>query len=193
LDPAGCSPVSATPEYKFHHPLLAEQNVAPSRVINTANLAKFSVMRWFKRKKSKTFQEPQRYPTHAAPEFGTPPASGASGRIVATLPVPILQHVFSFVCPHSQDDTYESCEQSALEDTCMLCDARDLSHCAQVSKKWRSAATALLYALAISHYFYGTEPELMFISAGTIVYALTLSITATSKVSSRRSANVDRN
>ncbi|RWA07255.1 hypothetical protein EKO27_g7857 [Xylaria grammica] len=48
------------------------------------------------------------------------------------LPAPILERVFSFVCPHSSDESYETCERSAVEDTCMLCDLRDLAHAAQV-------------------------------------------------------------
>ncbi|KAJ5050947.1 uncharacterized protein L3040_002814 [Drepanopeziza brunnea f. sp. 'multigermtubi'] len=61
------------------------------------------------------------------------------------LPIPLLERIFAFVCPHARDQTYESCEDSAVEDACMLCDLRDLSHCAQVSRKWREAAVRVLY------------------------------------------------
>ncbi|KAI5856218.1 hypothetical protein GGS23DRAFT_589054 [Durotheca rogersii] len=61
------------------------------------------------------------------------------------LPPPILQRVLSFVCPHCCDESYETCEQSALENACMLCDLRDLSHAGQVSKRWREAAVKLMY------------------------------------------------
>ncbi|KAI0398276.1 hypothetical protein F5Y17DRAFT_411718 [Xylariaceae sp. FL0594] len=61
------------------------------------------------------------------------------------LPAPILERVFSFVCPHSCDESYETCERSVVEDACMLCDLRDLSHAAQVCKRWRLSAIQLLY------------------------------------------------
>ncbi|KAI0891598.1 hypothetical protein F4806DRAFT_482483 [Annulohypoxylon nitens] len=61
------------------------------------------------------------------------------------LPPPILERVFSFVCPHCCDESYETCEQSALENACMLCDLRDLSHAGQVCKRWRKAAIKLMY------------------------------------------------
>ncbi|KAI1463756.1 uncharacterized protein F4812DRAFT_445249 [Daldinia caldariorum] len=70
------------------------------------------------------------------------------GRVFAPwleLPPPILERVFSFVCPHCCDESYETCEQSALEDACMLCDLRDLSHAGQVCKRWRVAAVKLMY------------------------------------------------
>ncbi|KAI1336192.1 hypothetical protein F5Y15DRAFT_395592 [Xylariaceae sp. FL0016] len=61
------------------------------------------------------------------------------------LPSPILERVFSFVCPHTTDDTYETCEQSAIEDACMLCDLRDLAHASQVCKRWRKSAVKRMY------------------------------------------------
>lgn len=60
------------------------------------------------------------------------------------LPAPILERVFSFVCPHCSDESYETCEQSALVDACMLCDVRDLSHAGQVCKRWRRSAIKLM-------------------------------------------------
>ncbi|KAI1823140.1 hypothetical protein F4861DRAFT_511539 [Xylaria intraflava] len=61
------------------------------------------------------------------------------------LPTPILERVFAFVCPHSRDESYETCEQSAVEGACMLCDLRDLSHAGQVCKRWRRSAIQLMY------------------------------------------------
>ncbi|KAI0471140.1 hypothetical protein GGR56DRAFT_659173 [Xylariaceae sp. FL0804] len=61
------------------------------------------------------------------------------------LPSPILERIFTFVCPHTADETYETCEQSAMEDACMLCDLRDLSHTGQVCKTWRKTAIKLIY------------------------------------------------
>jgi hypothetical protein len=111
------------------------------KVTTAVKLAKkFSIMRWFKKKseggdkgKARTLP-PQQYQY-----LGTPHVS-----YVATLPAALLERIFTFVCPHTQDETYESCEQSALEDSCMLCGLRDLAHCVQVSKAWRKAATKAL-------------------------------------------------
>ncbi|KFZ05706.1 hypothetical protein V501_08103, partial [Pseudogymnoascus sp. VKM F-4519 (FW-2642)] len=50
-----------------------------------------------------------------------------------------------FVCPHAQDMSYESCERSAEEDACMLCDLRDLSYCVRVCRRWRKTAVPVLY------------------------------------------------
>ena len=60
------------------------------------------------------------------------------------LPAPILQRVFTFVCPHCADESYETCEQSAIEDACMLCDQRDLAHAGMVCKQWRKAAVPVM-------------------------------------------------
>ncbi|KAG9236704.1 hypothetical protein BJ875DRAFT_371491 [Amylocarpus encephaloides] len=103
-------------------------------------------MKWFKKKRSKSLdhQESQTV-TRFAPGFGTPRASEAAGILLAKFPQRVLECIFAQVCPHARDETYESCEQAAADDTCMLCDLRDLSHCAQVSRRWRTAATAVLY------------------------------------------------
>ncbi|ETS77080.1 hypothetical protein PFICI_10954 [Pestalotiopsis fici W106-1] len=61
------------------------------------------------------------------------------------LPVPILQRIFSFVCPHCYDESYETCEQSAIEDACMLCDLRDISHAGRVCRAWRKVAVPMIY------------------------------------------------
>jgi hypothetical protein len=110
--------------------------------ITTAKLArKFNIMKWFKKKKSRTFEPVEVLPrSNSLAPHGTPPVSS---QLLAKLPGPLLERIFSFVCPHTQDETYESCEQSAVDvgDTCMLCDLRDLAHCAQVSRKWRVHAS----------------------------------------------------
>lgn len=111
---------------------------SPLRVTTIVKLAKFSIMRWFKRK-SKSEQEEQNNARNL-PDNRTPRVPGK----IASLPAPLLERIFSFVCPHTQDETYESCEQSALEDTCMLCDLRDLAHCAQVSRTWHQLAANVL-------------------------------------------------
>jgi hypothetical protein len=115
--------------------------------INTAKLArKLNIMKWFKKKKSRTFEPVEVLPRNNSLALrGTPPTY-VSSLLLAKLPGPLLERIYSFVCPHTQDETYESCEQSAIDvgDTCMLCDLRDLAHCAQVSRKWRFHATNVL-------------------------------------------------
>ncbi len=74
------------------------------------------------------------------PSYQTPPWTD----LINKLPAPILERIFCSVCPHSQDATYESCEQSAIEDACMLCDMRDLAHCTRVSRRWRKLAANVL-------------------------------------------------
>ncbi len=71
-------------------------------------------------------------------------ASHASAAALAHLPAAILERIFAFVCPHTLDESYETCEQSAIEDACMLCDLRDLAHCVQVNKRWKMEARKLL-------------------------------------------------
>jgi F-box associated protein len=68
----------------------------------------------------------------------------ASADMLLNLPGPLIERIFSFVCPHTQDESYETCEQSAPENSCMLCDLRDLAHCAQVCKKWRNSARKVM-------------------------------------------------
>ena len=115
----------------------------------TLKLANF-IMRWFKRKKKPAKQLSDKptlvrsFTDHAttyAPPYATPRARGSS---IAKLPDKVLERIFTFVCPHSQDETYETCEQSSLDDCCPLCDTRDLAHCARVSRKWRNMAVRVL-------------------------------------------------
>ncbi|KAE8149598.1 hypothetical protein BDV25DRAFT_156011 [Aspergillus avenaceus] len=62
------------------------------------------------------------------------------------LPRRVLIHIFSFVCPHADDTSYNTSEESMTEDGCMLCDMRDLAHCALVCKRWSMDAQAVLYS-----------------------------------------------
>ena len=61
-----------------------------------------------------------------------------------TFPASLLEKLLSYVCPHSQDDTYRSCEESMVDGGCMLCDMRDLAQCALVNQQWSRAAQNLL-------------------------------------------------
>ncbi|KAL2021230.1 hypothetical protein VTK56DRAFT_7417 [Thermocarpiscus australiensis] len=69
----------------------------------------------------------------------------ASAEALARLPAPILERIFTFVCPHSRDESYSTCEQSSVEDACMLCDLRDLAHCVAVCRRWKEEGVKLLY------------------------------------------------
>ncbi|KAA8642903.1 hypothetical protein EYZ11_011296 [Aspergillus tanneri] len=61
------------------------------------------------------------------------------------LPPLVLARILTQVCPHAADASYESSEESMTEDGCMLCDMRDLAHCALVCKRWFLEARTLLY------------------------------------------------
>ncbi|KAF7195798.1 hypothetical protein HII31_02815 [Pseudocercospora fuligena] len=74
------------------------------------------------------------------------PNYARGGRDFTTrLPEKVLSIIFSYLCPHTQDYTYEPCEQSQIGDGCMLCDLRDLAHCAQTCRKWYAVAQQSLY------------------------------------------------
>ena len=83
------------------------------------------------------------YHLYASNGFRSKP-SPASAHVLADLPSPVLARIFSFVCPHARDETYETCEQSSIEDACMLCDLRDLAHCVQANKRWKTEARKTL-------------------------------------------------
>ncbi|KAM7202759.1 hypothetical protein V8F20_004273 [Naviculisporaceae sp. PSN 640] len=80
----------------------------------------------------------------APPQFGPRPTR-RSAMVLAQFDASILNRIFGFVCPHSLDESYETCEQSSIEDACMLCDLRDLAACVGVSKRWREVALKRLY------------------------------------------------
>ncbi|KAG2411573.1 hypothetical protein HFD88_009129 [Aspergillus terreus] len=61
------------------------------------------------------------------------------------LPRPVLRRIFASVCPHTVDNSYDTSEESMTDDGCMLCDMRDLAHCALTCKRWFTDARELLY------------------------------------------------
>lgn len=75
---------------------------------------------------------------------GEQPPTKESAELVKQLKPEVLQRIFSFVCPHAVDESYETNEESA-DETCMLCDTRDLSYCFLVNSAWRNAAIGVLY------------------------------------------------
>lgn len=74
----------------------------------------------------------------------TAPPTARSARLLARLPPNVMERIFSFVCPHSTDETYETCEGSANDSGCSLCDLRDLSFCIKVNRSWRPPALRML-------------------------------------------------
>ncbi|KAI9696150.1 MAG: hypothetical protein M1820_008291 [Bogoriella megaspora] len=95
------------------------------------------------RSKSKLSQPP-------APAYPpSPPHSAASisnsGKPIPALPHKVLETLFSYICPHVDDQTYELSERSMIGDGCPLCDLRDISNCAQVCRDWANVAQRLLY------------------------------------------------
>ncbi|WPH03732.1 Hypothetical protein R9X50_00661500 [Acrodontium crateriforme] len=65
---------------------------------------------------------------------------------VSRLPSKVLDNIFTYVCPHVQDQSYESSERSQIGDGCMLCDLRDLANCARVCRRWYTSAQQKLYS-----------------------------------------------
>ncbi|KAI1102417.1 hypothetical protein F4804DRAFT_267050 [Jackrogersella minutella] len=121
---------------------------------------KFTVMKLFRRSKKPSQQpkppkksvqddlERDKYRLYNPQQNNAYNYAPQTGNVFAPwlkLPPPILERVFSFVCPHCCDESYETCEQSALDDACMLCDVRDLSHAGQVCTRWRKSAVKLMY------------------------------------------------
>ncbi|KAI0999477.1 hypothetical protein K3495_g8718 [Podosphaera aphanis] len=103
-----------------------------------------SVKRWLRRRKSGCRINTENFLHTTAPRVQERIVP-ALFNFVSKLPPQILARIFSEICPHSQDDSYESCELSARVDTCMLCDLRDLSHCTQVNRQWREISRTILY------------------------------------------------
>lgn len=60
----------------------------------------------------------------------------------AQIPIVLLEELLSYCYP--QDDNYSSCEDSMADGGCMLCNLKDLSQCALVSKRWSEAAQNVL-------------------------------------------------
>ena len=82
---------------------------------------------------------------HYVPEPSTTYRRGGGPNPTAKLPVKLLSEILSYVCPHTQDDTYDTCEDSMLDGGgCMLCDMRDLAHCGIVSRQWAEATQRCL-------------------------------------------------
>ncbi|GIC90169.1 F-box domain protein [Aspergillus udagawae] len=81
-----------------------------------------------------------------SPDHSVPPVPTLRRDYTKILPPPVLARIFAFVCPHAADSSYATSEESMTEDGCMLCDMRDLAHCAVVCKRWYLAARSVLYS-----------------------------------------------
>ncbi|KAF2436870.1 hypothetical protein EJ08DRAFT_691183 [Tothia fuscella] len=74
------------------------------------------------------------------------PSQPLPGRdFIQRLPAKIVQNIFEYVCPHVLDRSYDISENSQVGESCMLCDLRDLAHCAGVRRDWYQLAQELLY------------------------------------------------
>lgn len=60
------------------------------------------------------------------------------------LPQRVLRTILKHVCPHTQDESYLTSEESMVDGGCMLCDMRDLAQCALVRREWAEAVALLL-------------------------------------------------
>ena len=68
----------------------------------------------------------------------------AESRASVHLPAKVLRHIFAVLCPHAGDETYTSLEGSMSQGGCMLCNMRDLAHCALASHEWAEIAQRTL-------------------------------------------------
>ncbi|CAK4016866.1 related to F-box domain [Lecanosticta acicola] len=84
-------------------------------------------------------------PTRSQPFQSTSRYGRAGPDHTQRLPEKVLENIFSYVCPHTQDVSYETCEDSQIGDGCMLCDLRDLAKSAQTCRKWYATAQSMLY------------------------------------------------
>ncbi|KAL8819176.1 MAG: hypothetical protein Q9223_002329 [Gallowayella weberi] len=64
---------------------------------------------------------------------------------ISRLPLKLLTKILSNICPHACDDNYLSLEESMHDGGCMLCDMRDLAHCALVSRRFLVTTQTVLY------------------------------------------------
>lgn len=55
---------------------------------------------------------------------------------IVRLPPRLIRYIFEFACPHALDKGYDVSEKVDVGDGCMLCDLRDLAHCAAVRSSW---------------------------------------------------------
>ena len=98
-----------------------------------------------RRRRHQNLSLPQeRYFSHQPPSAQQLQQRPPSRDLTKYLPLRVISNILAHVCPHTQDDSYESSEESMTLDGCMLCDMRDLAHCALTCKRWHDIAQNLL-------------------------------------------------
>ena len=110
---------------------------------NTSTLAFSSIMKFLNHIRSRSRlknEQPQANTYHYHDGGPQPYYRSRTPNPTANLPEEIFKEIFAAVCPHSQDETYLSSGDSMLDGGCMLCDLRDLSHCAMVNREWAGPA-----------------------------------------------------
>ena len=78
------------------------------------------------------------------PKNHRPPASDYISILDQEAFRPILYNILTFVCPHAVDERFKPIEECIIGYGCMLCDLRDLAHCASVKRGWSGIAMFLL-------------------------------------------------
>jgi len=78
------------------------------------------------------------YKQNARVDYSVQPVAGRD--YIARLPPRLLKYIFEFLCPHTLDKSYDVSEKADVGDGCMLCDLRDLAHCAAVRSSWYQPA-----------------------------------------------------
>jgi hypothetical protein len=97
-----------------------------------------------RRSRSKLKNQPPEAAIYAPPRRDVRISYQSISNVAAKLPLRVLQRIFTFVCPHVQDETYTTSEESMIENGCMLCDLRDLASCGRVCRLWFNSAQNLL-------------------------------------------------
>ncbi|KAF2230410.1 hypothetical protein EV356DRAFT_473666 [Viridothelium virens] len=97
------------------------------------------------RSRSKLNQQPPAPAYPPSPPYSSASVGNSSSKPPPRLPHRVLETLFSYICPHVEDQTYEVSERSMIGDGCPLCDLRDLANCAQVCREWYAVAQRLLY------------------------------------------------
>ena len=85
-----------------------------------------------------------RKPADSLPSSPFSAPSRASVALLYRFPDAVLERIFAIVCPHTKDERYDSCEESGLDEGCMLCATRDLAHCVATCRRWRDEGVKLL-------------------------------------------------
>ncbi|KAI9846348.1 MAG: hypothetical protein M1837_004201 [Sclerophora amabilis] len=97
------------------------------------------------RSKSKLKESDSQSTDYPPPAYSGPSKYSHSLAAHPQLPNNILETIFAFVCPHTEDESREPPEKSMVADGCMLCDLRDLAQCAPVCRKWYESTQKAMY------------------------------------------------